>query len=81
VLNLKRNFMSIASTGLGKGEPGLIVRSTYTMDEVAALFGIGRNAAYASAARGDFPVIRLGKTLRAPKAAIDRMLGRGGEGA
>jgi excisionase family DNA binding protein len=74
-------FMSIGSTGLGKDEPRRVVKSTYTIDEVAALFGIGRNAAYSSAARGDFPTIRLGKTLRAPKAAIDRMLGRGGEAA
>jgi excisionase family DNA binding protein len=66
--------MSIGSVGLGKHER-TIDRSTYTIDEVAALFGIGRNQAYQAAARGDFPTFRLGKSLRAPKALIDRMLG------
>jgi len=44
------------------------------MDEVAQLFGIGRNQAYESARRGDFPTIRLGKRIVAPKVPIDRML-------
>ncbi len=65
--------MSIASTGLGKDER-LVARATYSMDEVAQLFGIGRNQAYESARRGDFPTIRLGKRIVAPKVPIDRML-------
>jgi predicted DNA-binding transcriptional regulator AlpA len=73
--------MSVASTGLGKHETRTIARSAYTMNEVAKLFGIGRNQAYLAAARGDFPTLRLGKTIRAPKAPIDRMLGIDGETA
>jgi excisionase family DNA binding protein len=48
---------------------------TYRIDEVAKLLGIGRNAAYESVARGEIPVIRLGRRMVAPKALIDRMLG------
>jgi predicted DNA-binding transcriptional regulator AlpA len=50
-------------------------RATYKIDEVARLFGIGRNSAFEAAARGDFPTIRIGKRLVAPKAAINKMLG------
>ncbi len=54
-----------------------ISRATYSIEEVAKLLGIGRNAAYEGARRGDFPTIKIGKSVRAPKALIDRMLGIG----
>lgn len=37
-------------------------------------FGLGRNASYAAAERGDLPVIRLGKLLRVPVRALEQML-------
>jgi hypothetical protein len=37
-------------------------------------FGLGKNASYAAAARGEMPVIRVGSRLRAPIVALDRML-------
>ena len=37
-------------------------------------FGLGRNASYEAARRGDFPVIRIGKLLRVPVVALERML-------
>jgi len=49
-------------------------RMTYSIEEVAKLLGIGRNQAYEAAKRGDFPVIKVGKRLLAPKPALDRML-------
>jgi excisionase family DNA binding protein len=49
-------------------------RMTYSIEEVARLLGIGRNQAYEAAKRGDFPVIKVGKRLLAPKPALDRML-------
>jgi hypothetical protein len=57
------------------------VKRTYSMDEVADLFGVGRNSAYAAAGR-DFPVITIGKRKVAAKAVIDKMLGiNGGDAA
>jgi predicted DNA-binding transcriptional regulator AlpA len=66
--------MSHMSTGVGRDE-AMVVRQTYTLDEVSKLLGIGRNQAYEGARRGDFPTIRIGKRLVAPKAAINKMLG------
>jgi Helix-turn-helix domain len=37
-------------------------------------FGLSRNAAYDAAARGDIPVIRIGRLLRVPVRALERML-------
>jgi predicted DNA-binding transcriptional regulator AlpA len=59
--------------GISNDEP--FARRTYTIEEVASLLGIGRNAAYSAALRGDvFPVIKIGKRVVVPRAAIDRML-------
>jgi len=52
-------------------------RQCKTVDVVTAgrdWFGLGRSASYAAASRGEFPVIRIGKRLVAPIAALDRML-------
>jgi hypothetical protein len=37
-------------------------------------FQLSRNAAYAAAARGDIPVVRIGKLLRVPVKALEQML-------
>jgi hypothetical protein len=37
-------------------------------------FGLGRNASYAAAKRGDIPTIRMGRLLRAPVVALEQML-------
>jgi hypothetical protein len=37
-------------------------------------FGIGRNSAYAAAAAGQIPTVRIGKILRVPVRALERML-------
>ena len=39
-------------------------------------FGLCRNAAYEAAARGDLPTIRIGRLLRVPVRALERMLDR-----
>jgi hypothetical protein len=42
-------------------------------------FGLCRNAAYDAAARGEIPTIRIGRLLRVPVRALERMLDRAGE--
>jgi hypothetical protein len=41
-------------------------------------FGLGRNASYAAASRGDIPIVRIGKLIRVPVRALERMLDSAG---
>jgi hypothetical protein len=56
-------------------------RVVYTIAELAAMLGCGINQTYSAAKAGQFPVVRIGKRIVAPKALIDRMLGIGGDAA
>ena len=38
------------------------------------LAGLSRNASYAAAARGDFPVIKVGRLLRVPLRPFERLI-------
>jgi excisionase family DNA binding protein len=49
-----------------------------TVPEAGRKLGLGRNAAYEAAARGEIPTIRIGKLLKVPKVAFDRMLEQAG---
>ena len=40
-------------------------------------FGLGRNASYAAAERGELPTVKIGKKLRVPIDALERKLERG----
>src|SRR5262249_6253367 len=42
-------------------------------------FGLCRNASYEAAARGESTVARIGRLLRVPVRALERMLDRAGE--
>jgi hypothetical protein len=44
----------------------------------AKYFDLGRDASYGAARRGEIPTIRLGRTLRVPVVALERMLARAG---
>ena len=46
-----------------------------TVDEAGALLGLSRGSAYAAAARGEIPTIRIGRRLLVPTAALRRLLG------
>jgi hypothetical protein len=48
---------------------------TMTVPEAGrAYFNMSRNSAYAAAARGEIPTIKLGKLLRVPVAALEEMV-------
>jgi len=70
--------MSIVSTGLDHDETPRAGRLTYTIDEAAALLGVGRNLAYEEAAKtgriANVAVIKVGKRLLISRAALDRIL-------
>ncbi len=55
---------------------------TKTMDVPAAgklYFGLGKNASYEAAHRGEIPVIKIGGRYRAVVPAIERMLEQAGK--
>lgn len=45
-----------------------------TVDEVAGELRIGRRQAYAAIERGEIPSIRIGRTIRVPRAWLERTL-------
>ncbi|RVD35619.1 DNA-binding protein [Mesorhizobium sp. M4B.F.Ca.ET.019.03.1.1] len=49
-------------------------RQTITIAQAAKALGIGRNAGYEAARRGEIPVIKIGKRLLVPVAQLDRLL-------
>jgi excisionase family DNA binding protein len=50
-------------------------RLVYTVPEAGRLLGLGRNAAYEAAKRGDIPTIRMGRLLRVPKGPFHKLVG------
>jgi excisionase family DNA binding protein len=49
-------------------------RLVLTVAEAGELLGISRAFAYELAARGDLPVVRLGRRIVVPKAALLRLV-------
>jgi excisionase family DNA binding protein len=46
-----------------------------TPEETAKVLRIGRNATYEAIQRGEIPSVRIGRKIRVPKLALQRMLG------
>lgn len=46
-----------------------------TVEEAARVLRVGRNGAYAAVADGVLPAVRIGRTIRIPRAALAEMLG------
>lgn len=58
----------------GHGKRQNAARVTMSIPSAGEKLGIGRNAAYEAAHRGEIPVIRIGKRLLVPVAAFEAML-------
>jgi excisionase family DNA binding protein len=56
-------------------------RLTISVIEAGEMLGIGRNKSYELAAQGVIPTLKLGKKLRVPIAALERMLDEAGSAA
>lgn len=50
-------------------------RATISVPQAGAVLGIGREAAYNAAKRGEIPTIRIGRRLLVPVLALRKMLG------
>ncbi len=48
--------------------------------EAAEALGIGRSLAYELARQGKLPILRLGRRVLVPKAALARLLAEAGDG-
>ncbi len=60
-----------------KSDPMAPMRNIKTLSVPQAgleYFGLGKNASYKAARAGEIPVIQVGKKLRVPRVALDRML-------
>jgi len=49
--------------------------------ETGKILSLSRGATYAAAHRGEIPTIRIGRLLRVPVRALEKMLDRAGEPA
>lgn len=47
---------------------------TLTVPEVAALLRISRSSAYGAVRSGQIPSLRFGRSIRVPRAALERLL-------
>ena len=47
---------------------------TLSVPEAGRLIGLKKRAAYLAAERGDLPVVRFGRLVRVPRAALMRIL-------
>jgi len=50
-------------------------RSTFDVNEVAAILGVSRWSAYGAIRRREIPAIKVGKRFLVPRHALERMLG------
>lgn len=49
---------------------------TLSVSEAAKLTGIGRDCLYRLTRRDDFPVLRLGRSIRIPRRALEQWIER-----
>lgn len=52
----------------------MIDRLAYTVTETAQALGIGRTVAYDLIRRGEIPHVRIGRSIRIPRASLDAWL-------
>ena len=55
--------------------PRPLARRTVTVEEAAAILGIGRTAAYEGVKRGHIPSIRVNRRVLVPLPALEALLG------
>ncbi len=58
-----------------------VVMDTMSVVEAGRRLGIGRNVSFRLAKEGVIPALRLGKKLRVPTVAFERMLENAGRGS
>ena len=51
-----------------------VERLTFTVPEAGKRVGLGRNAAYKAARRGEIPTIRIGRKILVPILRLEKLL-------
>lgn len=69
----------MAKTQAKIAREALKATATISVPEAGVVLGLCRNAAYAAAARGEIPVLRIGGRLLVPMAALQRLLETAGQ--
>jgi excisionase family DNA binding protein len=64
-------------TGIGRADDPTDDSLVFTVAEAGSLLGISRAFAYELVARGELPVIRLGRRRLVPKVALLALVGSG----
>jgi excisionase family DNA binding protein len=49
-------------------------RETLTVEEAGRILGLGRQAAYGAARRGEIPTLRIGRRVLVPRVRLERLL-------
>ena len=60
------------------GEKQTPKNRTYTVEDIAAILGIGKSSAYKLANSGEFQTIRIGNMIRISRKSFEDWLGMGG---
>jgi excisionase family DNA binding protein len=58
-----------------------LAADTFSVQEAGHRLGLGKNAAYQAAERGELPVLRFGRLLRVPRVAFENLLADAGRAA
>lgn len=65
-------------TAISRSVPDPAIEPTIEVPRGAAILGVGVRGLYAAAARGEIPVIRVGRTVRIPTAQFLAQFGLAG---
>ena len=63
-----------------KGDADARTRTTSVPEAGRTYYGLSRGGSYAAAARGEIPTIKIGRLLRVPIAAMERLMEQAGNG-
>ena len=74
-----RSDPATATSGSSGGPPDTTPRTISVPEAGRIYLGLGRDASYEAAKRGEIPFIQIGRLKRVPIVAMERMLGRVGE--
>ena len=77
--DLARSEPATAASGSSRGPPDAVPKTMSVPDAGRIYLGLGRDASYGAAKRGEIPFIQIGRLKRVPIIAMEKMLACVGE--